>query len=47
MRVNVTNADIVIPYANVYDRYIGTLVGGFTGESQTWTGVAQYEQFKF
>ena len=47
MRVNITNADIVIPYKNVYDRYIGTLEGGFVGEDEMWTGVAQYEQFKF
>ena len=46
MRVNVTNADVVIPYGKVYDRIIGTLEGGFTGEDQLWTGVAQYEQFK-
>lgn len=46
MRVNVTNTDVVIPYANVYDRIIGTLEGGFVGDGETWTGVAQYEQFK-
>lgn len=46
MRVNATNADVVIPYANVYDRIIGTLEGGFAGEEQIWKGVAQYEQFK-
>ena len=47
LRVNVTNAEIVIPYKNIYDRYIGTLEGGFAGESEKWTGVASYEQFKF
>lgn len=46
MKVNVTNADVVIPYGKVYDRIIGTLEGGFVGEEETWTGVAQYEQFK-
>ena len=46
LRVNVTNVDVVIPYGKVYDRIIGTVQGGFVGESEIWTGVAQYEQFK-
>ena len=45
MKVNVTNAEVVIPYGKVYDRIIGTMEGGFVGE-EILTGVAQYEQFK-
>lgn len=45
-RVNVTTADVTIPYRSVYDRYIGTAKGGFAGETKKWTGVAEYEQFK-
>jgi len=44
-KVFVTVADITIPYKNVYDRYIGTAEGGF--ENETWSGVAEFEQFKF
>ncbi len=40
----VTVADITIPVKGIYDRYIGTAEGGF--ENETWTGVAEFEQFK-
>lgn len=39
-----TVADITLPFKDVYDRYIGTAEGGF--ENETWTGVAEFEQFK-
>ncbi len=45
MRVNVTNVLTTVPFKNVYDRFIGTVEGGFVGE-ETVTGVAQFEQFK-
>ena len=45
-KVNVTTADITVPYKAVYDRYIGTVEGGFVGEGEMWRGVAEYEQFK-
>ena len=43
-KVNVTIADITVPYKGVYDRYIGTAEGEFDGEK--FTGVAEFEQFK-
>ena len=46
LRVNVTNAEVVVPYDGVYDRFIGTLEGAFVGGDERWTGVAVYEQFK-
>ena len=45
-KVNVTTADVTIPYKSVYDRYIGTAEGGFVGETESLTGVAEFEEFK-
>jgi len=44
--VNVTNTVVSIDYLSVYDRWIGTLEGGFTDGSANETGVAQYEESK-
>lgn len=45
-RVNVTTAEVVLPAKSFYDRFIGVVEGGFAGESETWSGVAEYEEFK-
>lgn len=46
MVVNVTNVVASVDYLNIYDRWVGTLEGGFTDGSGNLTGVAQYEEFK-
>ncbi|KAK5113916.1 hypothetical protein LTR85_010449 [Meristemomyces frigidus] len=46
MVVNVTTATAAVEFSYVYDRWIGTLAGGFTDGSGNYTGVAQYEEFK-
>lgn len=44
--VNVTTATAAVADGYVYDRWIGTVAGGFTDGRGNWTGVAQYEEFK-
>ncbi|KAK4546232.1 hypothetical protein LTR36_002369 [Oleoguttula mirabilis] len=44
--VNVTSALAAVALEYVYDRWIGTLAGGFADGTGNWTGVAQYEEFK-
>ena len=44
--VNVTNIVATVEFATAYDRWLGTLEGGFVDGSGNWSGVAQYEEFK-
>jgi len=47
MRVNVTTVAATVEFEDVYDRWLGTLEGGFVdGSGGNWTGVALYEEFK-
>ncbi|KZT50378.1 hypothetical protein CALCODRAFT_525901 [Calocera cornea HHB12733] len=41
--VNVTNTQSVVDYPGLYTRWVGSVVGGVTGET-TYTGVALYEE---
>ena len=45
LRVNVTTFATPVPNP-LYNRFIGTVEGSFTGENETFVGVASYEQFK-
>ncbi|KZO94778.1 hypothetical protein CALVIDRAFT_565513 [Calocera viscosa TUFC12733] len=41
--VNTTNTQTVVEYPGLYSRWVGSVVGGVTGET-TYTGVALYEE---
>jgi hypothetical protein len=46
MWVNVTLDHSVLPNDEVYGRFIGEAVGGFTGGDEVWTGISLFEEFK-
>ncbi|KAF2723130.1 hypothetical protein K431DRAFT_319234 [Polychaeton citri CBS 116435] len=46
MWINATNLATSYDGAPIYARFLGTLQGGFVGDEQVLSGVAQYEQFK-